>query len=97
MTAALADRPSVPFRIPPGIKLVRVDAATGQRATASTETVIFEAFKEGTEPTGNALYIEGIGASVPMEGTGDIGLGIGTPPAGSATPPSSSGSTGGLY
>jgi penicillin-binding protein 1A len=97
MTEALADRPAIPFRIPPGIKLVRVDAETGQRATSATETVIFEAFKEGTEPTGTALYIEGIGAAIPMEGTGNIGLGIGTPPAGTATPPSSSGSTGGLY
>jgi len=97
MTEALADTPAIPFRIPPGIKLVRVDAATGQRATSATETVIFEAFKEGTEPTGNALYIEGIGAAVPMEGTGDIGLGIGTPSGGTSAPATSSGSTGGLY
>jgi penicillin-binding protein 1A len=97
MTEALADQPAVPFRIPPGIKLVRVDAATGQRATAATETVIFEAFKEGTEPTGSALYIEGIGAAVPMEGTGDIGIGIGTPSGGTTAPATSSGSTGGLY
>ena len=98
MTAALADKPSIPFRIPPGIKLVRVDAETGQRASGGTQTVIFEAFKEGTEPTGNLLFIEGIGASVPMDGTGDIGLGIGTPSTGTTTAPaSSSGSTGGLY
>ena len=97
MTEALADTPAIPFRIPPGIKLVRVDAATGQRATSATETVIFEAFKEGTEPTGNSLYIEGIGAAVPMEGTGDIGIGIGTPSGGTSAPATSSGSTGGLY
>ncbi len=97
MTEALADTPAIPFRIPPGIKLVRVDAATGQRATSVTETVIFEAFKEGTEPTGSALYIEGIGAAVPMEGTGNIGLGIGTPSGGTSAPATSSGSTGGLY
>jgi penicillin-binding protein 1A len=92
MMDALADAPSIPFRIPPGIKLVRVNAETGQRAQAGDQKVIFEAFKEGTEPTGDMVFIEGVG--VPMEGSGDIGLGIGAP-TGSA--PSTSGGTGGLY
>ena len=30
--AALKDKPAIPFRIPPGIDMVRVDAATGQLA-----------------------------------------------------------------
>ncbi|MEX2296829.1 MAG: penicillin-binding protein 1A [Dongiaceae bacterium] len=92
MMDALADAPSIPFRIPPGIKLVRVNAETGQRAQAGDQKVIFEAFKEGTEPTGDMVFIEGVG--VPMEGSGDIGLGIGTP---SGTTTSGSGGTGGLY
>ena len=29
---ALADKPAVPFRVPAGIKLIRVDAQTGMRA-----------------------------------------------------------------
>jgi penicillin-binding protein 1A len=97
MMEALADEPAIPFRIPPGIKLVRVNAETGQRAQAGDEKMIFEAFKVGTEPTGNVLYIEGVGADVSMEGTGNVGLGIGTPSGGTTAPATSSGSTGGLY
>jgi penicillin-binding protein 1A len=88
----LADAPSIPFRIPPGIKLVRVNAETGQRAQGGDQKVIFEAFKEGTEPTGDTVFIEGVG--LPMEGSGDIGLGIGAPTGSS---PTTSGGTGGLY
>ena len=33
LKAALADKPAMPFRVPPGIKLIRVDVKTGQRAT----------------------------------------------------------------
>ena len=32
MKVALADKPAVPFRVPPGIKLIRVDLKTGMRA-----------------------------------------------------------------
>ena len=32
MKLALADKPAIPFKIPAGIKLVRVDAKTGMRA-----------------------------------------------------------------
>ena len=34
MKMALADKPAMPFRVPPGIKLIRVDAKTGMRADA---------------------------------------------------------------
>ena len=50
MKVALADKPAVPFRVPPGIKLIRVDLKTGQRAGPGTEKVILEAFKPGTAP-----------------------------------------------
>ena len=50
MKVALADKPAVPFRVPPGIKLVRVDLKTGQRAGPGSEKVILEAFKPGTAP-----------------------------------------------
>ncbi|HEX3859914.1 MAG TPA: penicillin-binding protein 1A [Pseudolabrys sp.] len=50
MKLALADKPAVPFRVPPGIKLIRVDAHTGMRAGPGTEKVILEAFKPGTAP-----------------------------------------------
>ncbi len=51
MTKALADQPATPFRMPPGVRLVRVDAATGLLPGPDTETVILEAFLPGTEPT----------------------------------------------
>ena len=50
MEAALKDKPAIPFRIPPGIRLVRVNPATGRLAGAGDRNVIWEAFKPGTEP-----------------------------------------------
>ncbi len=50
MKEALADRPATPFRIPPDIRLVRVNPETGQLARAGDRSVIFEAFKPGTAP-----------------------------------------------
>jgi len=53
LKVALADKPAVPFRVPPGIKLIRVDLKTGQRAGPGTERPILEAFKPGTAPPDN--------------------------------------------
>ena len=50
MKVALADKPPIPFSVPPGIKLVRVDAKTGMRAGPGDPRVILEAFKPGTAP-----------------------------------------------
>jgi len=47
---ALADKPPIPFRVPPGIKLIRVNAKTGMRAGPGDSNVILEAFKPGTAP-----------------------------------------------
>jgi penicillin-binding protein 1A len=49
---ALADKPAIPFKIPPGIKLIRVVAKTGMRAgPGQTAGTILEAFKPGTAPS----------------------------------------------
>jgi len=69
MAEALKNQPSVPFRIPPGIRLVRVDLATGQRAQPGDDKVIVEAFKPGTEPNGESQVIMGVGAA--SSGAGD--------------------------
>ncbi len=53
MAAALQDTPGIPFRVPPGIRLVRVNAVTGRLAEPGDKLVIFEAFKPGTEPNGD--------------------------------------------
>ncbi len=50
MTMALADQPPIPFRVPPGLRLVRVDAASGQPAGSGDPGAIWEAFLPGTEP-----------------------------------------------
>jgi penicillin-binding protein 1A len=51
MQMALKDKPATPFRVPPGIKLIRISASTGQRAGAGEGGgVILEAFKPGTAP-----------------------------------------------
>jgi penicillin-binding protein 1A len=50
LKVALADKPPIPFAVPPGIKLIRVDAHTGMRAVPGDPKVILEAFKPGTAP-----------------------------------------------
>ena len=50
LKVALADKASAQFRVPPGIKLVRVDPKSGTRAGPGTERAILEAFKPGTAP-----------------------------------------------
>lgn len=48
--AALKDEPKTPFRVPPGVSLVRVNKATGRPAAPGDTRVILEAFKTGTSP-----------------------------------------------
>jgi penicillin-binding protein 1A len=57
MKVALADKPPIPFRVPPGIKLIRVNAKTGMRAGPGDGNVILEAFKPGTAPPDNYSVI----------------------------------------
>jgi penicillin-binding protein 1A len=55
---ALADKPAVPFRVPAGIKLIRIDAKTGMRVGPGSDSkVILEAFKPGTAPPDNYSII----------------------------------------
>jgi penicillin-binding protein 1A len=49
MKVALADEPPVPFRAPPGIKLVRVNLKTGLPAGPGDKSIM-EAFKPGDQP-----------------------------------------------
>jgi penicillin-binding protein 1A len=54
MKLALADKPATPFKIPPGIRLVRVDAKSGMRPNPGEGgRTILEAFKPGTAPPDN--------------------------------------------
>jgi penicillin-binding protein 1A len=95
MMETVGKEPAIPFRIPPGINLVKVDAKTGELASSTSPNVILEAFKDGTDP-----QPDGSGSSV--------GVVTGSPVSGldgsgfSAAPSTSSDSginsgTGGLY
>jgi penicillin-binding protein 1A len=59
MASALAEKPSIPFRIPPGVRMVRVNARTGKLAREGDKDIILEAFKPGTEPNGESQILQG--------------------------------------
>jgi penicillin-binding protein 1A len=81
---ALADTPPTPFRVPPGIKFVRVDLKTGLRASADDSNSIMEAFKANEEPD-DAYSMIGFtdataDASAPPGGVPDIPRRAAAPP-----------------
>lgn len=65
---ALSNKPAIPFRIPPDIRLVRVNVKTGLPTTPDDKNVILEAFKPGTEPTNTRTVLDGSGQ---IEQTGE--------------------------
>jgi penicillin-binding protein 1A len=91
LKVALADKPAVPFRVPPGIKLIRVDLKTGARAGPSSSRVILEAFKPGTAPP-NDYSVVGYGEGGRGGGGGNF-FGNVPPDSGRAV----RSGTGGLY
>ena len=91
MKVALANKPAAPFRVPPGIKLIRVDLKSGTRAGPGTERAILEAFKPGTAPPDNYSVV-GNGDD-PGNG-GGRGWGVGVSPDADRAVRSG---TGGLY
>jgi penicillin-binding protein 1A len=64
MEQALANTPAIPFRVPPGVKNVQINAETGARARPGDERVIWEAFLTGTEPTDKMYILDGKGISL---------------------------------
>ena len=82
MADALKGQPAIPFRTPPGIRLVRVNARTGLPIRPGETNVILEAFKEGTVPDSSTNVIEGQSwsepgstenfTSAPLSGTGGL-------------------------
>ncbi len=71
---SLENKPNIPFRIPSGIRLVRVNSVTGQPARPGDKRVILEAFKPGTVPKGRQMVIDGseTAVSTPVAGTGGL-------------------------
>lgn len=47
---ALKDQPAIPFRIPEGVSLVKINPYTGERADPTDPQAEWEAFLPGTEP-----------------------------------------------
>jgi len=54
MAQALDGEPLIPFRIPEGVRLVRIDGDRGLLPGSVTDRVIVEAFRAGTEPVNAA-------------------------------------------
>ena len=83
MKEALETVPTPPFRIPPAVSLVRINAKNGKLARPGDETVILEAFKVGTEPslTSKPAIVRGPGGGVanqrPALNTETVGAGTG--------------------
>jgi penicillin-binding protein 1A len=75
MKMALADQPAAPFRIPPGIKLVRVSLRTGLRAGSGDSDAIMEAFKPTEEPDDaySVIGFSEVGGGTPAEGAAPTG------------------------
>ncbi|MEE9330145.1 MAG: penicillin-binding transpeptidase domain-containing protein, partial [Parvularculaceae bacterium] len=71
MAAALKDEPAVPFRLPSGIRLVRVNAKTGKPAGPGDVNVILEAFKAEDDIYSGAGSIKGREGD---DGTTDEGI-----------------------
>ncbi len=59
MAGALENQPAIPFRIPGGLRLVRLNVDTGRLARPGDKKVILEAFKPGTVPSGEQAVIDG--------------------------------------
>lgn len=59
MAAALENQPAIPFRVPPGIRLIRVNAENGVVAQRGDKRVFLEAFKPGTEPRELGPVVDG--------------------------------------
>ncbi len=72
---ALKGKPAVPFRTPPGIQLIPIDARTGKRAIYGDPNVILEAFKPGEEPPEEGGTVIGGGEAI-LDGTPAVAGGM---------------------
>ena len=81
ITQAIKGRPPIPFHVPPGLRMVRVNPHTEELASPGEKDAIWESFIPGTEPqegqtrtvldgsvTGSASM--GVGAMAPNGGSG---------------------------
>jgi penicillin-binding protein 1A len=71
MAEAIKGKPAVPFRVPSGLKLVRVDHDSGLLASGNGPGVITEAFLPGTEPLERAEAQRARGSDPALVGIGE--------------------------
>lgn len=83
---AIGGKPAVPFRVPPGIELIRVNRKTGQPTGAGDPYAIMEAYKAGETPESGYDLIDGEYAAsqsneaygaVPVQPSGNVTQGTG--------------------
>lgn len=67
MEEALKDQPAIPFRVPPGLQLVRVDPGTGRPPSPGARSSILEAFLPGTVPNRRGPVLDGSGGGRQQE------------------------------
>ena len=86
----LKDKTPTPFRVPPGLRMVRVNPYSGQRVYGAEPGSIWEGFKPGTEPVdGDYQVLDGVnpfrlpGSPTPDADSDVISL---APPGGVAPP-----------
>jgi len=77
MREALAGKPNLQFRVPPGIKFIRVNARTGQRTASGDPLAILEPFKPNTAPPESYSFGEATAGGVVIPGAGSIGTSTG--------------------
>ncbi|MGL5447267.1 MAG: penicillin-binding protein 1A [Rhabdaerophilum sp.] len=77
MREALAGKPNLQFRVPPGVKFIRVNARTGQRTSSGDPLAILEPFKPNTAPPESYSFGEATARGVVIPGGGSIGTSTG--------------------
>ncbi len=78
MKEALADKPNLEFRVPKGIRFVRVNPKTGKPATLDDRVVIYEALKPDFRFGDNQRVIGDGGVSMLDEESDDGGFSLGS-------------------
>ncbi len=87
MKGAMEGKPALPFRVPPGLRMVRVRPDTGALASPSDKGAIWEAFIPGTEPQEGAPRPVLDGNVTGIAANGAAAAGLAAAPAGSESAP----------
>jgi penicillin-binding protein 1A len=76
MAEVYKGKPATPFRVPPGLRMVQVNPYSGMPA-GGEGGAIWEAFKPGTEPTGQYVVLDGGGSGTGIDDAAGGGGGRG--------------------